>query len=126
MAADIIDGLGGILQNALGVGYSGQEPQDKTALTGELVIMERIGGFAGMYARDDAPWIQFTVLAQTKKRASDLLRAIRGVVMEPRTRVGDLYIYRVTEVLAPENATALRDPFYRYRTTFEFHVKGLA
>lgn len=122
---DIVTALGQLIVDELGVPYAGQEPQDKTSLAGNLVIIERDGGPMSPKGRSDKPWIRFTVLSHTKKGASDLLLAVRKQVTRPRTRLGDLFLYGVSEQFGPENATAQRDPFYRFRATIEFHVKGL-
>lgn len=122
---DIIDALGQSILAELGVPYAGQEPQDKTSLSGKLVIIERDGGVMSPFGRSDKPWIRFTTLANTKKGASDLLMEVRQHVSRPRTRFGDIFVYGVEEQFGPENATAQRDAFYRFRATIEFHVKGL-
>ena len=83
--SDLIDSLGELLEKELGVRYAGQEPQDKSDLDGQLVVLERIGGTGEALGRSDHPWIQFTALAHTKKRASDLLRDVRALVLRPST-----------------------------------------
>lgn len=123
---DIIDALGQLIHAELGVPYAGQEPQEKTTISGKLVIIERDGGLMSAKGRSDRPWIRFVAIAPTKKGASDLLNAVRQLVSRPRTRLGNLFVYGVEEQFGPEHASAQRDPFYRYRATIEFHVKGLA
>nr|DAN91438.1 MAG TPA: hypothetical protein [Caudoviricetes sp.] len=123
---DFIDTLGVQLKDTLGVDYAGQEPQNKDDIAGDLVIIQRLGGLGSQYGRSDRPWIQFTALSHTKQGAADLLREVRRLMFQPKSTLGDYYVYRVTEALPPEGATLPRDPFYRYRATFEFHVSGLA
>lgn len=124
---DIIDGIGQILQAELNMPYAGQEPQDKDGIpTSGLAIIERVGGGMSAHARSDRPWVQFTVLAQSKKKAHDMLRRIRLLMAEPRVNVGGFFVYGAREVLNPEEASLPSDPFYRARCAFEVHVKGLA
>ena len=124
---DLIDACGQTLKAALGLPYAGQEPQNKDSVPGSgLVIIERVGGSMTQFARSDQPWIQFTVLASSKKKAWDLLRRVRGVWGEPHTQVGPVFTRGVTEVLAPEDASLVADPFYRVRCAYRFDVNGLA
>ena len=124
---DLIDGYGSLILKALGVSYGGQEPQDKDTIpTSGFVIVERLGGSMTAQARSDRPWVQFTVLHQSKKKAFDLVRDIRRLVAEPRSSVGDLFVYGTREALGVEEASLTSDPFYRVRFTLEVHVKGLA
>ena len=123
---DFIGALGALLTASTGVEWAGQEPQDKETVT-SLILIERVTGVgvASEYGRSDRPWVELTAVGPTKKTAYDLMLQIRRTVVAPRTWLGNIYQYSVEEVLSMERSTAQRDPFYRYRTTFEFHVKGL-
>ena len=124
---DLIDAAGEAVADLLGCGYAGQEPQDKDGVPAEgLVIVERIGGGMDGYGIGDHPWIQFTVLAQSKKEAWDQIRRVRQFWAQPRVKLGDYSLLGIQEVLNPEDASLTADPFYRVRVTFEFHVRGLA
>lgn len=124
---DLIDACGNEIEAFLGVPYAGQEPQDKDGIPqAGLVIVERIGGGMSDRGRSDRPWIQFTVLASSKKRAWDQLRRIRKFWSTPRSTVGPHFVYGISEVSRPEEASLASDPFFRVRVTFKFHVKGLA
>lgn len=124
---DLIDAAGQETSNLLGCGYAGQEPQNKDGVSADgLVIVERIGGQMNPRGVADSPWIQFTVLAQSKKQAWDRLRRLRAFWGQPRVTVGPFFCYGISEVLAPEDASLQSDPFYRVRCSFRFHVKGLA
>lgn len=124
---DLIDACGQSVADLLGCGYAGQEPQNKDSIPESgLIIVERIGGGMRPHGRSDSPWIQFTVLAASKKRAWAQIKRVREHWAKPRTTLADHFIYRITERLLPEDATLTADPFYRVRVTFEFHVKGLA
>lgn len=124
---DIIDACGQEVADLLDCGYAGQEPQDRDTIpSGGLVIVERVGGSMTQYARSDRPWLQFTVLASSKKQAWDHLRRVREHWGKPVSQVGSLFVYGVEEVLAPEDASLPADPFYRVRASYRFHVKGLA
>lgn len=124
---DLIDSCGQAVAAHLGCGYAGQEPQNKDMIPAAgVVVIERIGGGMAQFGRADTPWVQFTVLARTKKQAWDMLREIRALWAQPRTQIAGHFIYGVAEVLNPENANLPSDPFYRVRCTFSFHIKGLA
>lgn len=124
---DIIDALGAEITSLLGCGYAGQEPQDKDGIPQNgLVVIERIGGQMSLRGRSDSPWIQFTVLGASKKKAWDQLRQVREFFACPRVKVGSFFVYGVEEVIAPTEASLAADPFYRVRCSFRFHVKGLA
>lgn len=123
---DIISAVGGTIKEELGIPYAGQEPQEHSPTMGDMLIINRIGGTATQYGRKDRPWVQFTAIGHTKKGAYDLLKRVRQWALAPRTHLGPLFVYSVSEALPLENATAQRDTFYRYRVTFEYHVKGLA
>lgn len=124
---DLIDAAGQSVAPILGCGYAGQEPQDKDGIPSNgLVIVERVGGGMTSLGRSDSPWLQFTVLAQSKKRAWDMLRQVREHWSKPRSQIGPYFIYGVREVLNPEDASLTSDPFYRVRCSFEFHIRGLA
>lgn len=124
---DLIDACGQEITALLGCGYAGQEPQGKDKIPAAgLVIVERIGGGMDARAVGDRPWIQFTILAQSKKTAWDKLRIIRNHWAKPRSTIGPYFVYGVQEVSNPEDASLSSDPFYRVRSTFEFHIKGLA
>lgn len=124
---DLIDACGYEIEAYLGVSYAGQEPQDKDGIPSRgLVIVERIGGGMSGRGRSDRSWIQFTVLASSKKRAWDQIRRVRKFWSAPRVTVGPYFVYGIREVSNPEDASLTSDPFYRVRVTFEFHVKGLA
>lgn len=124
---DLIDACGQEVAALLECGYAGQEPQGKDKIPAAgLVIVERVGGGMDVFGIGDHPWIQFTVLAQSKKQAWDRLRRVRRLWAAPRVRVGDYSLLNVQEVSNPEDASLPSDPFYRVRTTFEFHTRGLA
>lgn len=123
---DLIDAAGSLIQSELGLPYAGQEPQNKDSIpAGGLVIIERIGGGMTQFGRTDSPWLQFTVLANSKKKAFDLIRDIRALWAGPRSRVGDFFVYRIAEVLSIEEASLASDPFYRVRCAFEFKTNHI-
>ena len=123
---DLIDATGSLILSDLGLPYAGQEPQNKDSIPAAgLVIIERVGGGMTQYGRTDSPWLQFTVLANSKKKAFDLIHDVRALWAKPRSRVGDLFVYGIDEVLNVEEASLTSDPFYRVRCSFKFHVKGL-
>lgn len=122
---DLIDAAGQSVAALLDCCYAGQEPQNGISSAG-IVIVERIGGGMSQHGISDKAWIQFTVLATSKKRAWDAIRRVRSHWAQPRTHLGDFFLHGVTERLKPEDASLTADPFYRVRVTFEFHVAGLA
>lgn len=124
---DLIEAAGEAVADLLGCPFAGQEPQNRDGIPANgLVIVERVGGQMGPKAVTDSPWIQFTVLAASKKKAWDRLRRVRQFWATPRTALGPFFLYGVREALAPEDANLPNDPFYRVRVTFEFHTRGLA
>lgn len=125
--SDLISAVGEAVSEHLGVGWAGQEPQDRDHIPSSgLLIVERVGGGMTRHGRTDRPWIQFTILATSKKRAWDRLREVRKYWSAPRAQVGDHFIYNIREVLNPEDASLTADPFYRVRVSFAFHTSGLA
>lgn len=125
--SDLISAVGEAVSQHLGMEWAGQEPQDRDRISPSgLLIVERVGGGMTRYGRTDRPWIQFTILATSKKRAWDRLREVREYWSVPRARVGDHFIYNIREVLNPEDASLTADPFYRVRVSFAFHISYLA